>query len=82
MGWQPWWCQARLVWLLGGAAHATQTLGLLWHAADASHHCTLLTLPTVRCRGEHGWFRLAMGQGNDLGVEQSCDWAVPAPVDF
>jgi hypothetical protein len=33
------------------------------------------------CRGENGWFRLAMGKG-DLGVEQSCDWAVPMPVDF
>jgi hypothetical protein len=33
------------------------------------------------CRGENGWFKLAMGEG-DLGVEQSCDWAVPMPVDF
>lgn len=28
--------------------------------------------------GEHGWFRLAMGD-EDLGVAQECFWAVPVP---
>ena len=29
--------------------------------------------------GENGWFRIIRGVDN-LGVEDACDWAVPAPL--
>jgi cathepsin X len=32
--------------------------------------------------GDQGWFKLSRKQGHDIGVTQSCDWAVPKDPGF